>query len=191
MEAFLEKFHKTYSISFAEIEFLTSKMQSISFAKGDYIVTEGNRSDRLFIIKTGTVRGFRMRDGIDSSLWFSADASMIFLPWGYTRNLPSEISIEAETDVEAFAIAGNELNDLCRSSLEMANIVRIIFEEHARIVETELLLFADHANAEERYLAMMKREPHLMQNISLKKMASYLSITPQSLSRIRANLKNR
>lgn len=45
-------------------------------------------------------------------------------------------------------------------------------------------------SAEERYLELLKRDPQLLQKASLKLIASYLNITPQSLSRIRKNLSH-
>ncbi|MDY3266692.1 MAG: hypothetical protein SOX26_04075 [Phocaeicola sp.] len=52
-----------------------------------------------------------------------------------------------------------------------------------RIVSTGVL-----SQAKERYLDLLEKAPHLLQHVPLKYIASYLFITPQSLSRIRAEL---
>ena len=88
-----------------------------------------------------------------------------------------------------YFISKSEIDKLCAESLELSNLLRKMFESHALIIENELMIFADYADSSDRYLAIMKREPELLQRISLKKLASYLLITPQSLSRIRAGLK--
>ena len=64
---------------------------------------------------------------------------------------------------------------------------RRLIEQHAMYAETEWNdLWA--VSAKERYLCLLKKMPELIQQIPLKHLASYLSMTPQSLSRIRASL---
>ena len=71
----------------------------------------------------------------------------------------------------------------------MENLIRTIFENHALWAENFLIFFADHVSAQQRYQAIMQKSPELLQQVSLKKLASYLYVTPQSLSRIRAGMK--
>ena len=66
-----------------------------------------------------------------------------------------------------------------------------MFEHHSMIMENYLLFFADNQSAEERYLSLLKNHPELLNQVALKKLASFLFVTPQSLSRIRAGLRKK
>lgn len=64
---------------------------------------------------------------------------------------------------------------------------RNLFEHLLMDMET-WLIHSGSSQAKERYLALLEKEPELLRYVPLKYIASYLYITPQSLSRIRAEL---
>lgn len=191
MQSFIEKVSKDYALTLQQSEMLLSYMEPVEFQKGDFIVREGERNTNFYIIENGVWRSFRMNDGEEMTLWFAAEGECVFAIWGYTNDSVSGASIEIEADCKAYMISKARIEELCSTSLEMANLIRRIFEQHALLMENFLIFFADHVGAEQRYKAIMKKSPELLQQVSLKKLASYLYVTPQSLSRIRAGLKKR
>lgn len=146
---------------------------------------------RPFEVRRGIVRSFIYRDGEPQTVWFAAEGEFVMQIWGYVRCGASRENIEAVTDCELLAISKVEIDRLCNESLEFSNIVRRLFEGHAAMMEDFTLFFMLNASAEERYLALMRKAPDIMQQVSLKTLASYIAVTPQSLSRIRARLRNR
>ena len=186
---FIEKLSDIYSLSHSDIEVLISHMTPVSFSKGDFMVREGQRNSNFYILKSGVIRSFRENEGEEIALWFASAGEVIIQVWGYCKDAPSEENFECETSCELYAISKAEIDTLCSESLHFSNMIRRIFESHSMIMEEFLLFFADHKSAEQRYLAMLKRHPDIFNQVSLKKLASFLYITPQSLSRIRAVLK--
>ena len=73
----------------------------------------------------------------------------------------------------------------------MANFGRKIFEREILSVDASTLAYGAPPTAKERYLTLMEENPELLQDVPLKYLASYLYITPQSLSRIRAGLRKK
>lgn len=71
----------------------------------------------------------------------------------------------------------------------MANFGRRIFEREILSVDSSTVAYGTPPTAKERYMTLMEENPELLQDVPLKYLASYLYITPQSLSRIRAGLK--
>ena len=191
MEPFKAKLCENYGLQQHELDLLLGHMQQCTFQKRDFIVREGDTDTHLYLIKSGVLRAFRNNDGEEITLWFAGDGEMIASVWGYCLDSASQICIEIESDTEAFCIPKSRLDTLCNESLLIANIIRRMFEHHALILEDFSLFYADNQSAEERYLSLMKKHPEMLNQIPLKKLASYLFITPQSLSRIRAGLKNR
>ena len=92
------------------------------------------------------------------------------------------------TDSIAYSIPRHLLTKLFDSSLGLANLGRRLMEQQLLTTEN-WLLSNDSPRAKERYLTLIRETPELLQHVPQKHIASYLWITPQSLSRIRAKIK--
>lgn len=110
---------------------------------------------------------------------------------GYVDDKPSQVNIESVNDSTAYCISKAKLEALFAHSIEMANFGRKIFEREILSVDASTLAYGTPPTAKERYLTLMEENPELLQDVPLKYLASYLYITPQSLSRIRAGLRKR
>lgn len=99
----------------------------------------------------------------------------------------SEVSIVAGTTCEVYAIEGCELRRLYDESTENMKIGMLIAEAIFTQTYTNAL---DHyrLDAYGRYERLINRNPQILQEVSLKDIASYLNITPQMLSRIRKRI---
>lgn len=189
MDKFISKFSSTYSLDYNTSEWLLSKMKRVNLRKGEYIVKCGEYNDSFYILSKGIWRAFRMNNGEETTFWFAFEGSVVFDVWCYCQNEISPIGIESETECEAYYISKNDLESLCNQSLIIANAIRKIFEWHAFTYECNMMNFLNCENGVERYQSIIKKYPELLQYIPLKKLASYLLVTPQSLSRIRACIK--
>jgi len=99
---------------------------------------------------------------------------------------PSRLTFEALTDVEVLSISYNDLQGLYKTSVFWQNAGRMLAEQayyfnHHRV----LSLLAEPA--EDRYLRLQRESPYLFEKVPQYLIASYLGMTPQSLSRIRKN----
>ena len=187
MEIFKEKFRNRYNLSEADVQTLLECMEEVEFKRKEYIVREGNKNTYLYIICKGIWRGHYLKDGIDVTLWFASEGEAAFSIWGYAANSCSLISIEAMCDSTAYRISSATLNNLCTSSVGLANLSRRLMEYQLLTTEN-WLISAGSPRARERYLTLIRETPELLQYVPLKYIASYLWITPQSLSRIRAGI---
>lgn len=187
MTVFVQKFSQKYNLPLAASLQLLDKMERMTFRKGEYLVKEGGRNSNFYIIYKGLWRGHYLHKGVDMSLWFASEGEAVFSTWGYVENTPSLVTIEAMCDSEVYVISKSRLEDFFASSVELANFGRRIFEKQFLSLEN-WLLSAGSPRAEERYLTLLEENPELLQYVPLKHIASYLWVTPQSLSRIRANI---
>ncbi|WP_106829843.1 cyclic nucleotide-binding domain-containing protein [Parabacteroides pacaensis] len=80
---------------------------------------------------------------------------------------------------------GKEIN-----TLELANWGRKLVERHFLEMDSWLISYSI-PRAEARYETLLRKNPEILQQIPLKHIATYLWITPQSLSRIRAEYRKR
>lgn len=188
METFKEKFKNKYHLSEADVSALLSHAAEVHFKKREVIVREGTKNANLYLIKEGIWRGHYMNDGVDTSIWFASPGEAAFSIWGYADNSCSQISIEAMSESIAYCISRAELNELFSTSIGLANLGRVLMEQQLLTLEN-WLISAGSPKAKERYLTLIKETPELVKYVPLKYIASYLWITPQSLSRIRAGIK--
>ena len=187
METFEEKFRNRYQLSEADASALLSHMEEVRFKKKEVIVQEGTKNTNLYLIKEGIWRGHYLKDGVDTSIWFASKGEAAFSVWGYVDNSYSQISIEAMSDSIAYCISKAALNELYSTSIGLANLGRRLME-HQLLTTENWLISAGSPRAKERYLTLIKETTELLLHVPLKYIASYLWITPQSLSRIRAGI---
>ena len=72
-----------------------------------------------------------MNDGEEMTLWFASEGDCVFAIWGYTNDGISQTTIEIEAESSALVVSKNRIDELCHKSIEMANLIRTIFENHA------------------------------------------------------------
>lgn len=190
MEIMIQRFCKRYKLPEAQLHILLSHMEEVRFDKEEPVVQIGERNSRFYILKKGIWRAYSLMEGIEKSLWFVSTGDAAFSSWGYVNHEASEVCIESVHESVAYSISKPELDKLFYSSIEMANFGRRLFEQEIVSVDCATLSF-NTPNAKERYLMLLKSHPELLQYVPLKHLASYLYITPQSLSRIRAGFKQK
>lgn len=182
-----QKIMSRLSASEQEIQTLLENAEKQSFTHKDIIVHEGETNSNLYIITQGMWRAFTFKDGSEVTLWFASEGEIAFSTWGYAANIPSRLNLEAVTDSEAYCLTKSKLVELYNSSLQLANLGRKILENFMLEVEVSWL-DSYNRTAFERYVMLLQKQPEIIQTVPLKHIASYLGITAQSLSRIRAQL---
>ncbi len=183
MEAFIEKFSRKYNLPAADCLRLIGLMERRVFRKGECVVRQGERNSDFYVVSRGIWLGHYLDDGADVSVWFAGEGEALFSTWGYVGNEVSKISIEAMCDAELYGISKADLEAFFARSAGAANFGRRLFEEQFLALEN-WMLSGGAPRAEERYRTLMEESPELLQYVPLKHIASYLWITPQSLSRI-------
>lgn len=101
---------------------------------------------------------------------------------------PSQEYVETLEDTEAYRISLADLLDLFHHNIELANWGRIIHQDEYRRLHRshkERLTLS----ARERYMSFVEQFPDICQRVNLGYIASYLGITPSTLSRLRGQRK--
>lgn len=167
---------------------LTAIVTEQDAAKGCHILEAGKTERNVFFVKKGTVRAFLTKNGRDITFWIGTEGNIVLSMESYVNNRPGYETIECVEDSVLYSIGHNALQQLFREDIHIANWGRKLAEASLLYTEQRFLplLFTD---AMQRYENLLKKQPYLLQRIPLEHLASYLGITPVSLSRIRANLK--
>lgn len=160
-----------------------------SYPKGTVLLEAGQWSDRSYFVIDGCIRTYFLRDGDEKTTEFYLEMEAL-TPRCVTDQRPSEYYVGCVED----AILLVSTADMDRVMFE--KFPR--FESLCRILSEELLaksrgLLDDFKilSVEERYLSVMRNRPELMRRVPQYQLASYLGITPQSLSRLRSRLASK
>ncbi len=188
MDNLIDIFSGNYGIERNAASELIKQMERVSFRKGETVVKSGAFDDSLYILEYGIWSGAKSASFGDAVVWFAFGGEAVVDIFCYNAQRPSKIDIISETDSSAWRISKTRVDRLCETSLGIANAIRKVFETNACHFEDEVVWMADKENASDRYRALIDDHPELILNVPLKKIASYLWVTPQSLSRIRAAL---
>lgn len=184
MNPLIEKF-KTYGNITPEIEGeLLLKVKSQTKQKGDFFLKKGQMVSSLFLIETGLVRSFYIKDDREVNSWFGFENIILGSAFPLFYDKPSYENIQFLETSTYYYITSKDLNELYKKSHEMSNIGRKMAEEYCVILEDRISSLQT-ANAEQRYHSLLKFQPDATQRISLGHIASYLGITQETLSRIR------
>lgn len=187
MEKWRKKLISKHSLSEKEITQLLKQGEKQKFSAGTTIIRKGEIDSRIFIITEGVWREYCFKNGEEATIWFSVAGEITFSVMGYVSKAPSLLYVESVTDSEAICISREKLYEMYASSLEMANLGRRIIENFAVLYERWHIEMW-RQNALERYISLMDEYPEVILKIPMKYIASYLGVTAQSLSRIRASL---
>lgn len=184
MNPLISKF-KTYGILTPEVEKEVLKcVKSKTKQKGDFFLKQGQIVSSLFVIETGLVRSFYIKDGCEINTWFGFENIILGSVFPIFYDRPSSESIQFLETSTYHYISSKDLNELYRRFPEMNTISRKMTEEYCVILE-ERIISLQTETAEERYQTLLKNEPSATQRISLGQIASYLGIKQETLSRIR------
>ncbi len=156
------------------------------FKKGTILLKEGQRSDYGYFILKGCIRTYYIIDGEEKTTAFYTEAESLE-PLSKINQEPSKHYISCVED--SILLVGN-------SEIERAMFEQFPrFETLCRVLSEKLLAkntadFDDFktSSPEQRYLDLLKTRPDLFQRVPQYQIASFLGITAQSLSRMRARL---
>ena len=184
---FIEFISKFTTLSKEEEELMLASYPIKQVKKGEYILEEGENTKDTFLILEGCIRKHRIIDGVDKTTGFFTEGEAAAEFESITKNKPS---VHSYTAVENSVIA------IINSKKEEAFLKRFPRFEAFNRMETEKMLGENQEqlsnfiiqSPEERYNHLLSQKPELLQRVPQHQIASYLGVTPESLSRIRKRI---
>lgn len=188
MNQIIEHLIETCKISLSEKskEELSSILKKTKYKKNEIVLDAGEFSTDFYIVKEGIIRQFYYKDGRDVSEHFSCQYDIVYCIESVFLNKPTSLIVEAIEDTVVYKVNYKQLLDLCNRYTDIGNLYR-------RILELDLILTQRKADSwrfetsRQRYERFCIEYPEVVKRASVSHIASYLLMTPETLSRIRAN----
>lgn len=179
--------NSVYKLSDKSLDQLTDAIETVELPKGHTLLQEGKLEKYLYFLEKGIVRAYSTKGGEEVTFWFGTEGSIIFSMRNYIEKKPGYETIDLIEDCKLHRIEMGFLEGLYNQNIEIANWGRRAVEREIMLLENRLIDL-QILSATERYQALMKNNPTLLQRVPLGLISSYLGITQVSLSRIRAKL---
>lgn len=164
-----------------------NKFTKKTIDKGDILVYQEAVQKEIYFVTSGLLRSYYIdMNGNDVTRFFSKEGSVLCYEILFDHK-PSNRSVEALEDCVVMAIPCNDLKNLIEDHIYCMKAYTKLLErklEYKIQRESSFLL----KSATERYLDFKKRYPKLEKRINQAYIASYIGITPVSLSRIRRTI---
>ena len=152
--------------------------------RNDFLAKPGEIESHLFYVVTGSMRIYFPHESEEICVGFAYHNSLICSYPSFIQQKKSQYAIQALTKTETLAITRKDFYQLLSTHRDLETAWRML-EEDALLGkierEAEMLTFSP----EQRYNRLLERSPQLFQIIPRKYIASYLRMTPETLSRIR------
>jgi CRP-like cAMP-binding protein len=152
------------------------------------LLAEGDVSRYIYFIEKGAMRSFTVnKDGVEHVVQLAIEDHWIGDLYSFVAQAPGNINIEAIEDTEVWLLPHHDLELLYEQVPALERYFRQLFQRAYVVLQQRFNLTLSH-NADERYRVLIKDHPQIAARIPLIYIASFLGITPESLSRIRRQL---
>lgn len=162
--------------------------EEISVPAKTVLLEEGKTSRNAYYIVEGAVRLWFNNKGKDTTFQFFFEGEAVSSIESFRTGQPSMCTIETITAAKLLKVTKENLDVIMDTEPGFrANLEGIIFQRLLRYAKMFMSQIRD--TPQERYEALIRDQPHILQRVPLQYIASYLGITPVSLSRIRNKLQ--
>jgi len=179
---------KHIALTGEEFGYFSSLLQAKRLRKKQFLLEEGEVCSHECFVNSGCLRMYKLNEkGQEHIIQFAVTDWWIGDQYSFLTGEPSGYFIDALEESEVLLIEKNRLEQVYERVPKFERFFRIAFQNSYVALQRRILAGLSQT-AEEKYLDFINRYPELEQKIPQHQVASYLGITPESLSRIRKQL---
>jgi CRP-like cAMP-binding protein len=165
---------------------LSEEAEEKAIDKGQFLIREGQVERHLYFVESGALRVFLLTEFEEQTIRFGYKGSFINSLASFIKGSPSEFYIEALRKTSVKIISKEKLLKIAYENAESQSAYISLLESLiTQQIEREIDLLT--SSPSQRLQRVLARSPNLFQEIPLKYIASYLRMTPETLSRIRSS----
>ncbi len=176
-----------FKTDFKEYHELPFKVTKKAFKKGTVITSYGQIERSAYFLISGLIEITVLKDTEDKIVEFFLPGCFFGAYTSFLSQQPSDVQVSALSNCEVEVIDYDELQNAYKTSL-VANQLGRLATESIFIISTKREKDFLTKSAQERYDELLSKRPDLIKLVPVNKIAKYLGIHPESLSRLRKNI---
>lgn len=177
---------KYSTMTHEELDLLESILIPIKFNKNQPILKEGEICDSIYYVDKGLIRQFYFKNGKEVTEHLGENHTIFMCIESLFKEEPTKLQVEAIEPSIVYALPKKRLESVALHNVNIQILYRKILEESLILsqVHADLVRFE---TAQDRYRKMCKLMPQVVLRAPLVYIASYLQMTPETLSRVRSS----
>ena len=188
MENILENIAKHVVLTKKQQDLFISKTETKPFKAKTILLSAGEVATCTYFVNSGILRSFNINDNIiEHVLHFACEGWWIGDMYSYISGKPGNLFIEVLEDAEVVIITKENQQQLFQEIPKLERFFRIL-AENSLVAHQERLMDNLSLTAEERFEKFCSKYPTLIQKVPQKHIASYIGVTPEFFSKMKARL---
>jgi CRP-like cAMP-binding protein len=190
-ELLFQKFDDKVDLTEEEKALCKTFFQSKKLRRKQYLLQEGDPCKYIAFVEKGIMRSYTIDEkGLEHIIQFAFEGWWISDQYSFLTGEPSSYTIDALEDCELLLLSKETEEEMLQKIPKMERFFRILLQNS--LIATQRRLVSSLSNtAEEKYQELIVSCPTIPQRVPQHMMASYLGITPETLSRIRKQISER
>lgn len=187
LQRYLEKFP---ALGAEEKQMLLAHLPVQAHAKGKILLAEGEVSRECYLVLKGCIRQYHLIDGEEKTTAFYTEEQAAVSFTSYTQQVPCNHYFVCVEDVLLIVGSPAQEKAMYQQYPQLEALTRMLMEQDFGKQQEEFAAFMT-ASPEQRYHRLLDTRPDLLQRAPQHQIASYLGVTPESLSRIRKRIQGK
>ena len=161
-------------------------LQCKKFAKGEFIVREGQVSNFIYFVQSGLVRiyNYNLQSNAEVTSWFLREGNVFMSVLSFFLQQASYENVVALEDCICWGISFEQLEEILRLFPEFEkHHGRILRQYYCRALERQFKL--DRQSPVQRYTVLVEEEPELLRRVPVKLLQTYLQMSDSTFKRAR------
>lgn len=156
------------------------------FKKNEFILCEGKVCSKIYFIKSGLVRRFCVKDGVEVTKWIYTNNQFVTSLSSFFEEKASFENFQASEDTILYSLSYQDEQILLNYPLFSKFHIKLLRLYLSKL--NEFHHFYTSLNAQEKYFYLLDSLPQIVLKAKLKDIASLIGVSPETLSRIRAQI---
>ncbi len=190
IETLIEFFENITPLTSEEKSTIRGELEIREVPRNTVLLNSGKVSTEFYFILKGCARLYYLAGIEEKTAFFYTENMFVSSYESFTRQIPAKHSIQVIEDSTLVVFNIESAQKLLEASPKFEMLARIMMEEEMSVYQDVISSFVTQ-NAEQRYESMLKEQPELLQRIPQHQIATFLGVTPETLSRIRKRIADR
>jgi CRP-like cAMP-binding protein len=190
-EKLSENIRQQVSVSDEDFELLKPYFISKQIRNRQYVLNAGDTCPYITFVERGLLRSFTVDDkGSEYIVQFATEGNWISDIDSFMSGKDALYNIEALEDSELLHLTREAMDNLMDRLPVMERFFRLLMQNNIVVLQRRVIAYMS-LSAEQKYLHLLEVAPGIMTRASQQHIASYLNVTPETLSRIRRKISER